>query len=56
MPAIVEGAFFLIGVLMLCGAAGFAIAAVHLDGGALRLERMDVLGETPAPRREPAAR
>ncbi len=47
LPPVVEGAFFLLGVLLLCGAAGFAIAAVHLDGGALRLERMDVLGQDP---------
>jgi hypothetical protein len=38
----VEPTFFLAGVLLLCGASGFAIAAVHLDGGALRLERLDV--------------
>ncbi len=45
LPAVVEAALFLVGVLLLCGAAGFAIAAVHLDGGALRLEQLDVLGE-----------
>jgi hypothetical protein len=42
IPAFVEPFFFLVGVLLLCGAAGFAIAAVHLDGGALRLERLDL--------------
>jgi hypothetical protein len=42
LPSFVEPTFFLAGVLLLCGASGFAIAAVHLDGGALRLERMDV--------------
>ena len=42
IPSFVEPFFFLVGVLMLCGAAGFAIAAVHLDGGAIRLEREDV--------------
>jgi hypothetical protein len=42
IPAVVEALFFLTGVLLLCGSAGFAIAAVHLDGGALRLERMDL--------------
>jgi hypothetical protein len=47
VPEIVEGGFFLLGVLLLCGAAGFAIAAVHLDGGALRLERLDVMGRDP---------
>jgi len=45
VPEVVEGLFFLLGVLLLCGAAGFAIAAVHLDGGALRLEQLDVLGD-----------
>jgi hypothetical protein len=44
IPAFVEPLFFLVGVLLLCGSAGFAIAAVHLDGGALRLERLDVEG------------
>jgi hypothetical protein len=47
VPAEVEGLLFLLGVLLLCGAAGFAIAAVHLDGGALRLEQLDVLGTDP---------
>jgi hypothetical protein len=42
LSSFVEPLFFLAGVLLLCGASGFAIAAVHLDGGALRLERMDV--------------
>jgi hypothetical protein len=54
LPPVVEGAFFLLGVLGLCGAAGFAIAAVHLDGGALRLERLDVLGESPAHHGQPS--
>jgi len=47
LPPIVEATLFLVGVLLLCGAAGFAIAAVHLDGGALRLEQLDVLGDGP---------
>jgi hypothetical protein len=42
IPAFIEPFFFLVGVLLLCGSAGFAIAAVHLDGGALRLERLDL--------------
>ncbi len=51
LPAIVEAMSFLLGVMLLCGAAGFAIAAVHLDGGALRIEREDVLGEGDGARR-----
>jgi hypothetical protein len=53
LPMVVETLFFLVGVLFLSGAAGLAIAAVHLDGGALRLERKAVLGDgppSPAPR------
>jgi hypothetical protein len=56
IPAFVEPFFFLVGVLLLCGASGFAIAAVHLDGGALRLERLDLdshAGTDPRPGREP---
>ncbi|HET8732610.1 MAG TPA: DUF2721 domain-containing protein [Anaeromyxobacteraceae bacterium] len=49
-PATLAAVTFILGVVLLCGAAGFAIAAVHLDGGALRLERMDVLGG-PGPRK-----
>lgn len=48
-PTTVAAISFILGVVLLCGAAGFAIAAVHLDGGALRLERLDVL-EGPPPR------
>jgi hypothetical protein len=53
IPPAVEASSFLLGVLLLSGAAGFAIAAVHLDGGALRLEAMDVLegGDGGGPRR-----
>jgi len=47
LPMVVEALFFLLGVLLLSGAAGLAIAAVHLDGGALRLERKDVMGDGP---------
>ena len=47
LPPVVEALAFLLGVVLLCGAAGFAIAAVHLDGGALRIEREDVLGDGP---------
>ncbi len=51
LPPVVAAGSFILGVVLLCGAAGCAIAAVHLDGGALRLERMDVLGEPGDPRR-----
>jgi hypothetical protein len=44
VPRAIEAMAFLVGVLLLCAAAGFAIMAVHLNGGALRLEQEDVLG------------
>jgi hypothetical protein len=44
VPRAVEAMAFLVGVLLLCVAAAFAIMAVHLNGGALRFEQEDVLG------------
>jgi hypothetical protein len=49
VPRAVEAGSFLLGVLLLCGAAVFAILAVHLDGGALRLEQEDVLSPEGSP-------
>jgi hypothetical protein len=43
VPRAVEAVAFLVGVLLLCAAAVFAILAVHLNGGALRLEQQDIL-------------
>jgi len=43
VPHAVEASAFLIGVLLLCGSAVFGILAVHLNGGALRLEQEDIL-------------
>jgi hypothetical protein len=49
VPRAVEALAFLVGVLLLCVAAAFAIMAVHLNGGALRFEQEDVLGGDEGP-------